>query len=82
MSQEIEKKITKILVELINVKEDIKVSEGRIKDEINEKVNEVLTAVDGLAKKVENVETEQASNLAAHDRFEGRISKLEGHVIA
>jgi hypothetical protein len=38
----------------------------------------VLTAVDGIAKKHQNFDEEMASNMAAHDRFEYRITKLEG----
>ena len=55
------------------VKEEIHSSEERIKTEINK----VLNAVDTFAKKTENVEIEQTSNISAHDRFEKRISGIE-----
>lgn len=40
-------------------------------------VDKILTAVDGIAKKHQDFETELAANLGAHDRFETRITKLE-----
>ena len=43
-------------------------------------INEILTAIDSFAKKVDNVEMEQASNISAHDRFEKRISGIENNL--
>ena len=56
--------------ELNEVKNDVK--------EIKKDVSMILTAVDGLTKKVTDFQAELASNQSAHDRFEYRISHLEG----
>ncbi len=45
--------------------------------EIKENVQKLLTSVDGLAKNVSNIEHAFVSNIAAHDRFEERIIRLE-----
>lgn len=54
------------------------------KTEMNEKFDQVLTAVDGLAKSVKDFHVEMASSQGAHDRMsdkinhhEVRINKLE-----
>lgn len=64
------------------IKEDLK--DLATKDEMNEKFNQVLTAVDSLAKSVKDFQTEMAANQGAHDRMsdnindhEIRIKKLE-----
>jgi len=44
---------------------------------IDGKIDKILTAVDGIAKKHKDFETELVANQGAHDRFEGRIKKLE-----
>ena len=56
-------------------KEDLK--NFATKEDLNEKFDQVLTAVDGLAKTVKDFHTEMAANQGAHDRFEGRIKGLE-----
>ena len=66
-----------ILATKDDVKKEIFESEERIRKDINK----VLTAVDGLAKKTENVEVEQTSNIVAHDRYEKRITKNEENII-
>jgi hypothetical protein len=76
MSEELNKKVDKILIELINTKEDVSDVKKEMK-EVNKKMDQVLTAVDGLTKKTENAEAEQASNIVAHDRYEKRITKNE-----
>jgi hypothetical protein len=50
------------------------------KDEFNDKIDKVLTSVDGLAKKVDNFQTELASNQGAHDRMQGDIVRIEEHI--
>lgn len=65
-----------ILATKDDVKKEVTESEERIKKEIHK----VLNAVDGLAKKTENIEAEQTSNLATHNRFEERITKVEEHI--
>jgi len=42
-----------------------------------EDVDKILAAVDGIAKKHEDFETELTANQGAHDRFESRIKNLE-----
>lgn len=42
--------------------------------------DEILTAVDGLAKKFDNFHAELAANQAAHDRFEKSISDLKKRI--
>jgi len=63
-------------------KEDLK--DLATKTEMNEKFDQVLTAVDGLAKSVKDFHPEMASNQGAHGRMsdniaghEVRIKKLE-----
>jgi hypothetical protein len=57
------------------LKEDLK--NLATKEEVRYFKDEVLTAVDKVVKKLDNIEVELASNLMAHDRFEKRITKLE-----
>ena len=49
-----------------------------LRKEMNDKFDRVLTVVDGIAQSHKDHEVEHVANLAAHDRFEERISKLEG----
>ena len=60
---------------LLATKEDLK--NFPTKDEMNEKFDQVLTAIDGLAKSVKDMKEEQVFNIAAHDRFEERITRVE-----
>ena len=62
-----------ILATKDDVKKEVRESEERIKQEIHK----VLEVLDGFAKKIDTVEIEQTSNIAAHDRFEKRISHVE-----
>lgn len=57
-------------------KEDLK--NFATKGEMNEKFDQVLTAVDGLAKSVKDFHTEMAANQGAHDRMSDNI---DGHEI-
>ncbi len=59
-------------------KEDLK--EFATRKELDEKFNQVLTAVDVVVKKLDIIEHAFVSNQAAHDRFEQRISKIEQHL--
>ncbi len=67
---------------ILATKEDLK--DLVSKDKFDEKMNQVLTAIDGLAKSVNDFKTELASNQGAHDRLSDditdhkiRIEKLE-----
>jgi len=48
-----------------------------LKNEFNEFKNDVFVALDGVVKKLGNIEHEFIFNIAAHDRFKNRISRLE-----
>jgi predicted nuclease with TOPRIM domain len=63
----------------IALKTDMERLENKI-ESINAKIDRLLTNTDGLAKKVEISEGEKLSNLAAHDRFENRITNIEKQV--
>lgn len=60
---------------LLATKDDIK--DFVTKDDLQEVKNDILSAIDGLAKNVKDMKEEQAFNMATHDRFEERISKVE-----
>lgn len=59
------------------LKEDLKELEERIGAKIDEKMNQILTSVDGIAKKHEDFKTELASNQGAHDRMSDKINNHE-----
>jgi hypothetical protein len=63
---------------IIATKKDLKDMKREITEELGGKFDQVLNAVDGLAKHVKDFKVEMVSNQAAHDRFETRITKLEG----
>jgi hypothetical protein len=44
---------------------------------LDDKFDKVLTAVDGMKKKLDDIEHAFVSNQAAHDRFEKRIARIE-----
>ena len=45
-----------------------------------EDVQKILSAVDGIAKKHKDFETELAANLGAHDRFDEKFTKTNGRM--
>ena len=49
-------------------------------EEIKSDVKQILTAVDGVAKSFKDHEIEHISNIAAHDRFEERITNAEQRI--
>ena len=57
------------------LKEDLK--EFVTKAELTGAKSEILGAVDAVVKKLDNIEHAFVSNLAAHDRFEKRITRVE-----
>ncbi len=75
-------KVDKVVVGLVNTQEELKEVKERMvtKDDFQKKTSEILNAIDSFAKKVDNVEIEQTANLAAHDRFETRITRVEKHL--
>ncbi len=60
---------------LLVTKEDLK--DFYTKTEMDEKFDKVLTAVDGVAHKLDVIEHAFVSNMAAHDRFEKRLVRIE-----
>ena len=62
----------------IATKEDLK----ELKREMatKEDINKILTAVDGIAKKHQDFETEFVSNIGAHDRFEEKFIKTDKRI--
>lgn len=65
---------------LIATKEDIDRLENKV-DNLADTAQQLLTVIDGLAKKVDDFQSELVSNQVAHDRFETRVTKLEEVVL-
>ncbi len=63
---------------LLATKEDLK--NYVTKDGFDKKTDKILNAVDAIMVKLDNIEHAFVSNLAAHDRFEERISRLENYI--
>ena len=63
---------------LLATKDDLRDFE----DKMATKIDVVLTAVDGLAKKFDNFSAEMAANQAAHDRYEEAITNLKSRISA
>lgn len=63
---------------LLATKEDL--NELRQEMTTKKEHNEVMNTLDAVMVKLDNIEHAFVSNLAAHDRFEERISRLENHV--
>jgi len=59
-------------------KEDLKNLEERVASKKD--MDNVLAAVDSVVKKLDDIEHAFVSNLAAHDRFEKRIARIEEHL--
>lgn len=64
---------------LVN-KEDLRELEERIDAKIDKRIDQVLTAVDGLAKSVKDFYVEMASNQGAHDRMSDKINNHEARI--
>lgn len=64
---------------LLATKEDLNnaVNDLVSKEEFNEFKKDFYDTMDAVIKKLDNIEHSFVSNLAAHDRFEARISKVE-----
>lgn len=58
-------------------KDDLKEFEEKIDVKIDKRIDQVLTAVDGLAKSVKDFQAEMASNQDAHDRMSDNINDHE-----
>jgi len=62
----------------IALKEDLK--DFAKSAEIQQMKNEILASNDKLSKKIDNIEHAFVSNLAAPDRFEKRLTRIENHL--
>ncbi len=62
----------------IALKEDLK--NFVTKDDLNEKSDKILTAIDGLCKRVSDFQAELASNQMAHDRMQKYIESLDKRI--
>ncbi len=60
--------------------EGIKTELKDFKKDFFQDKNEVLNAIDGLAKKFDNFHAELAANQAAHDRFDKTITDLKKRI--
>jgi hypothetical protein len=64
------------------LKEDIdQILDAKLEAKLTPMKSEILQAIDNLAKSVNDLRSESAANLAAHDRFEVRITNLENKVL-
>lgn len=59
-------------------KEDLK--DFVTKTELTGAKSEILGAVDSVMKKLDDIEHAFVSNMAAHDRFEKRLTRIEKHL--
>jgi len=69
----------KVVIKLIATSENLDRVENKV-DVLTENISTLLTSVDGLAKKLDDIEHAFVSNQAAHDRFEGRLERIEKHL--
>jgi len=69
----------KVVIKLIATSENLGRVENKV-DILTENVSILLTSVDGLAKKLDDIEHAFVSNQAAHDRFESRLERIEKHL--
>jgi cytochrome c553 len=47
------------------------------KEEMRQFRSDMFKIMDGVVKRLDNIQIESVSNIAAHDRFESRITHLE-----
>jgi len=63
----------------IVLKEDL----SELKDDlklIKEQASQIINSLDGLAFRTYNLECDFAANQSAHDRFEGRLNRIEDNL--
>ena len=65
---------------IFSTKEDLKELRQDITQEISEKIDKVLTAIDGVAKEQQDSRMERTANIGAHDRIEADIVKTNKRV--
>lgn len=70
------KKVDRLLIDTIDTRKEL----NELKSEVNEMkgdIKHLVSAVDGIVYELKSINSKQAANIAAHDRFEGRITTLE-----
>ena len=85
LGQETKKDLEKFAIRAFNtfsIKEDIKElrQEMASKNDLIEFKNEILTAIDSVAKEQQDSRMERAANIGAHDRIEEEIIKTNKRV--
>ncbi len=75
----LDKKVERVVVDLVATKDGLHKMKQDIIEELGGKFDQILTAVDGIAKKHETFEQELAANIGAHDWFQADITKLKVH---
>jgi len=59
------------------IKDAIKEELTPFREEVREKIDTVITAVDNITKKFEDHNSEHIANIGAHDRFDKEINLLK-----
>lgn len=72
----LETKLDSLSVSHINTNQRVERIEEKV-DALVDSMSDVLTSLDGVAKGLNDMKHEFATNLGAHDRFEERITKIE-----
>lgn len=60
---------------ILATKDDLKIFEEKIDQKISEKIDVVLNAIDALAKKHTDHESEHVANIGVHDRMQEDIDE-------
>ncbi|MFA6551031.1 MAG: hypothetical protein WCV41_00660 [Patescibacteria group bacterium] len=76
--KKVDEKVDRVIVSLLKTQEDVK--EMKEVMSTKEDINKILNAVDMAIGQYQEVKIEQLSNVSAHDRFETRITNIEGHL--
>ena len=71
-------KVDKLVIDVVNIKEDIKELASR-KDIVNFK-DEILSAISEITEYHGKHADEHTANLGAHNRMQGDINEVRGHV--
>ncbi|OGF27990.1 hypothetical protein A2468_04140 [Candidatus Falkowbacteria bacterium RIFOXYC2_FULL_46_15] len=64
----------------IVTKDDLKEAIRESEERLSQKIDKVLTAVDGIARKHQDFDEELTSNQAAHDRLQSEIIKIKERI--
>ena len=69
--------LTPEMLDIIPTKDEMNGAIKKSEERIRKDISEVLSAVDGIAKKFETFDQELAANQGAHDRFDKNFSALK-----